>query len=87
MVIDAKKVISKYNVAIKAQKPKQGKGNKKGEEEYVAEETRKGRKQRQAFAILFEEPEFRNVQPGTYISVASFPTVRSLHYSQAILGE
>ena len=74
MVIDAKRVISKYNVAIKAQKPKQGKGNKKGEVEY------------QAFAILFEKPEFRNVQPGTYASVASFPIVRSLHYSQAILA-
>jgi hypothetical protein len=86
MVIDATKVISRYTVAIKAQKPKQGKGNKKGEEEYVAEETMKGRNQRRAFAILFEEPEFTNVQPGTYTSVASFPIVRSLHYSQAILA-
>lgn len=63
MVIDTKKAIHKYSVTIKAERRKRKEEQKKGEEEYAQEEPKKGRKQRQAFAVLFEAPEFRNVQP------------------------
>lgn len=58
MVIDPKKSIYKYTVTIKAERKKR-KGD--GMEQ---EEPKEGRKQRQAFTILFEEPEFRNLHPG-----------------------
>lgn len=58
MVIDPKKSIYKYTVTIKAERKKR-KGD--GMEQ---EEPKPGRKQRQAFTILFEEPEFRILHPG-----------------------
>ena len=58
MEIDPNKLIYKYTVAIKAERKKR---NEDGMEQ---EEPKEGRKQRQAFAILFEEPEFRNLHPG-----------------------
>ena len=58
MVIDPRKSIYKYTVAIKAERKK-----RKGEG-MEQEDPTPGRKQRQAFTILFEEPEFRNLLPG-----------------------
>ena len=58
MTIDPNKLIYKYTVTIKAERKKR---NDDGMEQ---EEPKEGRKQRQAFAILFEEPEFRNMHPG-----------------------
>ena len=58
MVIDPKKSIYKYTVAIKAER------KKRKDDGMEQEEPKQGRKQRQAFAVLFEEPEFRNLQPG-----------------------
>ena len=58
MAIDPNRLIHKYTVAIKAERKKRNEG---GMEQ---EEPKEGRKQRQAFAVLFEEPEFRNLQPG-----------------------
>ena len=58
MQIDPNKLIYKYTVDIKAERKKRsGDGMEQ-------EEPKAGRKQRQAFAILFEEPEFRNLHPG-----------------------
>ena len=58
MQIDPNKLIYKYTVGIKAERKKR---NEDGMEQ---EQPKAGRKQRQAFAILFEEPEFRNLNPG-----------------------
>ena len=58
MAIDPNKSIYKYTVTIKAERKKR-KGD--GVEQ---EEPKAGRKQRQAFTILFEEPEFRKLHPG-----------------------
>ena len=58
MVIDPDRSIYKYTVSIKAERKKR-KGD--GMEQ---EEPKPGRKQRQAFSILFEEQEFRALHPG-----------------------
>ena len=65
MVIDPKKIIHKYTVSIKAERKKRKTDGKKGQQDEVEqEEPKPGRKQRQAYSILFEAPEFRNLQPG-----------------------
>ena len=58
MGIDPDKLINKYTVTIKAERKKR---NEDGMEQ---EEPKEGRKQRQAFAVLFEQPELRNLHPG-----------------------
>ena len=58
MAIDPEILIYKYTVTIKAERKKR---NEDGMEQ---EEPKEGRKQRQAFAVLFEQPEFRNLHPG-----------------------
>ena len=58
MAIDPNKSIYKYTVTIKAER------KKRKDDGMEQEEPKPGRKQRQAFAILFEEPEFRNLHPG-----------------------
>ncbi|KAK0517176.1 hypothetical protein JMJ35_000331 [Cladonia borealis] len=46
------------------QKHTKAERNKRNEDGMEQEEPKEGRKQRQAFAVLFEEPEFRNLRPG-----------------------
>ena len=58
MTIDPNKLIYNYTVAIKAER------KKRNEDAMGQEEPKAGRKQRQAFALLLEEPEFRNLHPG-----------------------
>ncbi len=58
MAIDPNRSIYKYTVTIKAER------KKFKDDGMEQEEPKPGRKQRQAFSILFEEPEFRNLHPG-----------------------
>lgn len=72
MAINTDKKLSKYNVEIKAErKVRKNEQKKENKEEYTQEESRPGRKRRQAFAILFESKDFSDIKPGFATDYAS----------------
>lgn len=65
MAIDTAKKLFKYTVAIKAEAPQRKKNQQASDPKtYKAEESKPGRKRRQAYSILFEDPAFQAIKPG-----------------------
>ena len=64
ITIGTSKELCRYTVVIKAERKTRKGEEKKGDKEYKEEESKPGRKRRQAFAILFEQQDFRDISPG-----------------------
>ncbi len=65
MAIDTAKKLFKYTVIIKAERRERKKSQKQGDPTtYKEEESKPGRKRRQAYSILFEDSAFQAIKPG-----------------------